>query len=72
MEKLIGVGVSFILLGLLLLALGALRAGKTEGGGLIVIGPFPVVFGTSDWIVKTLLAAGVALAVFFLLMNLLG
>jgi len=49
---LVGVGFALIMLGVLLVFLGvlagALRSGgDVEAGGVIIIGPIPIVFGTS-------------------------
>ena len=51
-EALIGAGVALILIGFLLVFLGTLVSalgdeGNVEGGGVIMIGPIPIVFGTS-------------------------
>ena len=50
-ETLIGAGIILILLGFLLVFVGtlvsALGEGDVEGGGVIMIGPIPIVFGTS-------------------------
>ncbi|CAI1492579.1 MULTISPECIES: DUF131 domain-containing protein [Thermococcus] len=50
-EVLIGAGIVLILIGFLLVFLGtlisALGSGDVEGGGVIMIGPIPIVFGTS-------------------------
>lgn len=35
--------------------------GKVEGGGVIIIGPVPIVFGTSERIAKTLILLATAL-----------
>ncbi|NJE54473.1 DUF131 domain-containing protein [Thermococcus sp. 21S9] len=50
-EVLIGAGIVLIFIGFLLVFLGtlisALGGGNVEGGGVIMIGPIPIVFGTS-------------------------
>jgi uncharacterized protein (TIGR00304 family) len=50
-ELLIGLGISLILIGFLLVFVGSLIAasggeGEVEGGGVIMIGPIPIIFGT--------------------------
>mgnify|MGYP003882005631 CR=1 FL=1 len=60
-----------ILAGFLLLLFGAVKgAERAEGGGVILIGPFPIAFGTSEGIAKLMLAVGISLAIFFVLLNL--
>jgi len=38
------IGVLLIIIGLFLVFLGAIPAEKAEGGGLIIIGPLPIIF----------------------------
>ncbi|MGC8936047.1 MAG: TIGR00304 family membrane protein [Candidatus Methanomethylicaceae archaeon] len=57
-------GVFLIIAGLMLLALK--NKGKVEGGALIMVGPFPIVLGSSVRIVKALIILGIAL--FFIIM----
>ncbi|NJF25196.1 DUF131 domain-containing protein [Thermococcus sp. Bubb.Bath] len=50
-EILIGSGIILILIGFLLVFVGSLIAasggeGEVEGGGVIMIGPIPIIFGT--------------------------
>jgi uncharacterized membrane protein len=56
-------GIFLVTVGLMLLVLK--NKGKVEGGGLIMIGPIPIVIGTSVKIVKLLLILGV---IIFLIM----
>lgn len=37
-------GIVFIFLGILVLAFGLMPSGEVQGGGLIIIGPFPIIF----------------------------
>ena len=37
--------------------------GKFSGGGVVIVGPFPIVFGTDKSIVKTVLLLSIALTV---------
>jgi len=64
-----------ILLGMFILILQGLREGKkgkVEGGGVLVIGPFPVVFGTDQRIAKDLMIVAlifmIAVVLLFILM----
>ena len=45
--------------------------GRARGGGLVLIGPFPIVFGSDTGVVKWLLAFGLLLAVLVFLIPLL-
>jgi uncharacterized protein (TIGR00304 family) len=60
-------------LGLLAFAIALLRSargtGRTRGGGIVMIGPVPIIFGTDRESTRTLvLLAIVLMVVFFLLM----
>jgi len=39
---------------------------KVRGGGAIIVGPFPIIFGTDRRIVKVLFIVSIILMVFFL------
>ncbi|MCX8196095.1 MAG: DUF131 domain-containing protein [Acidilobaceae archaeon] len=59
------IGIVLIVLGMLLVFIGTFlsaleRGGKVEGGGVLVIGPLPIIFGTSA-------TAAIAVAVIALL-----
>lgn len=65
------VGFLLLLLGILFLTLGVwgmVERGKVEGGGVVVIGPFPIAFGTSETIAKVMAAVGLVLALLFVLL----
>ena len=54
----------------LLLFFRALRGkGRVRGGGVVMIGPFPIVFGTDKESVKTLLLLSIALIAFVLILT---
>ena len=42
--------------------------GRTRGGGVIFIGPIPIVFGSDKGIAKWMIVVGVIIAVIMLLM----
>lgn len=46
MHKLLAVGLIAIVVGLALLLVGAAGQGSVSAGGVIFIGPFPIVFGS--------------------------
>ena len=59
-------------LSVLLMFLKDMRAqGKSRGGGLIMIGPIPIIFGTDKESVKILIALSVVLMVLVLALMLL-
>jgi uncharacterized membrane protein len=67
-------GLLLLLLGILLLVLGmrGTGEGRVEGGGVIVIGPLPIAFGTSEGMAKAMAAVGLLLAFLFLFLLLRG
>ncbi|MDN5310992.1 MAG: hypothetical protein PWP14_2386 [Methanolobus sp.] len=69
-ENLLKTGFFLVFLGSLLLLLGTLlSAGQGSGdfGGLILIGPIPIAFGSSPEITSTMLWAGLVIALVYLL-----
>lgn len=69
-ENLLKTGFFLVFLGSLLLLLGTLlSAGQGIGdfGGLILIGPIPIAFGSSPEITSTMLWAGLVIALVYLL-----
>lgn len=63
---LVGFAVTFI--AVVLLAFTAVKGrGKIRGGGAVVIGPFPIVFGTDKESVKILLVLAIALVALLLI-----
>jgi len=72
---LMGLAFILILLGMFILILQGLREGekgRVEGGGVLVIGPFPVVFGTDQRIARDLMIVAlifmIAVVLLFMLM----
>jgi|Deesub1362B_J571_1020462.scaffolds.fasta_scaffold45457_1 uncharacterized membrane protein len=51
---LIFIGVVLLILTLLMLSVYGIKKGKLKGGGVILIGPVPLIFGTDEESVKTL------------------
>jgi len=70
-EKLYGLGIVLIFAGMLIILVAILLLflssvkgeEKTKGGGAIIIGPFPIIFGTDKESVKTILLFSIALTV---------
>jgi uncharacterized membrane protein len=51
-----------LLLGVLLVMLSALREGaRVEGGAVVIVGPVPLAFGTSERVTRALLVAAIVL-----------
>jgi uncharacterized protein (TIGR00304 family) len=72
--ELILLGIVLIFLGVLILMLSLWKAGegKAEAGGVVIVGPVPIVFGTSQRIAATVMVLAIALTVIALLLFLLG
>ncbi|MBX5328272.1 MAG: DUF131 domain-containing protein [Candidatus Bathyarchaeota archaeon] len=61
---LIFVGMLIVLVAMVLLFVSNIRKkGKIRGGGAIIIGPFPIIFGTDKDSVKTILLLSLALTI---------
>lgn len=58
---LIVVGVIVIAIAAVLLSVSGAKKGKVKGGGAIIIGPFPIIFGTDKESLKTVLLLSLAL-----------
>jgi uncharacterized protein (TIGR00304 family) len=66
---LIFAGMLVILVAIFLLFLSSIKEkGKVKGGGAIIIGPFPIVFGTDKESVKTVLLLSLALTVVLIIL----
>lgn len=70
------VGVIVILASFIALFLSNIKSGKIRGGGALIIGPFPIVFGTDKESVKTVLWLSITLTIIlfaaFLILYFLG
>ena len=60
---LVFVGVLIIIIAVVLLFVPGARKGKVKGGGAIIIGPVPIIFGTDKKSLKTVLLLSLALTV---------
>jgi uncharacterized protein (TIGR00304 family) len=66
-----GLGLTLILVGVIIMVIATLlmffsnanEKGKVRGGGAIIIGPIPIVFGTDKESLKTVLLLAIALTV---------
>lgn len=56
------VGIVIAFVAVILLVIAAMKGkGKVRGGGAVIIGPFPIIFGTDKKSVKVLLLLSIAL-----------
>jgi len=71
---LILLGLLLIFLGVLILMLSFWRTGegKAEAGGVVIVGPVPIVFGTSQRAAAAVMALAIVLTALVLLLYLLG
>ncbi len=61
------VGLAMAIIGLLLLVvLSARSGGKAEGGAVLLLGPIPIVFGSSPRIALLLMAMAIAVMAMYL------
>jgi uncharacterized protein (TIGR00304 family) len=60
---LIFVGVLIIVIAVILLSISGAKKGEVKGGGAIIIGPVPVIFGTDKKSLRTVLLLSLALTV---------
>jgi uncharacterized membrane protein len=57
------VGIMIVIAAFALLFISGVKGGKVRGGGAMIIGPFPIVFGTDEKAVKAVLWLSIALTV---------
>jgi uncharacterized protein (TIGR00304 family) len=60
---LVFVGVLIIIVAVILLSVSGAKKGKVKGGGAIIVGPVPIIFGTDEKSLKTVLLLSLALTV---------
>lgn len=68
---LIFVGVLIIVIAVILLSISGAKKGKVKGGGAIIIGPIPIIFGTDKKSLKTVLLLSLALTVLLVVVMIL-
>jgi len=70
------VGIIIVVVAFALLFISSVKSGKVRGGGAVIIGPFPIVFGTDKESVKVVLWLSIVLTVIlfalFIILYLLG
>jgi uncharacterized protein (TIGR00304 family) len=60
---LVFVGVLIIIVAVILLSVSGAKKGKVKGGGAIIVGPVPIIFGTDKESLRTVLLLSLALTV---------
>ena len=68
---LVFVGVLIIVIAVILLSISGAKKGKVKGGGTIIIGPIPIIFGTDKKSLKTVLLLSLALTVLLVVVMIL-
>jgi uncharacterized protein (TIGR00304 family) len=68
---LVFVGVLIIIVTIILLSVSGAKKGKVKGGSAIIIGPFPIIFGTDEKSLKTVLLLSLALTVLLVVVMIL-
>ena len=68
---LVFVGVLIIVIAVILLSISGAKKGKVKGGGAIIIGPVPIIFGTDKKSLKTILLLSLALTVMLVVVMIL-
>ena len=69
-------GIIIVLVAFVLLFLSSIKGGRLRGGGALIIGPIPIVFGSDRESTKAILWLSITLTVllfvFFIILSLLG
>ena len=68
---LVFVGIIVLIVAILLASILRNRNGKVKAGGVIVVGPVPIVFGSEEKIVKIVLKLAVALTAMLIFLTLI-
>jgi uncharacterized protein (TIGR00304 family) len=68
---LVFVGIVIIIAAVLLLSVRSVGKGKVRGGGAIIIGPIPIVFGTDKKSLKTVVLLALVLTIVLLVFMIL-
>jgi len=63
------IGVIIVFAAFVLLFLSSIKSGRARGGGALIIGPFPIVFGSDKESVKTILWLSIALTVLLFIVS---
>ncbi len=77
-DTLVGLGIALIFIGFMMVFLGVFLGalsgsqGKVEGGGVVMIGPIPIIFGTSERVVMLVLALTILALIIYLVIAFYG
>jgi uncharacterized protein (TIGR00304 family) len=69
---LVFVGVLIIIVAVILLSVSGAKKGSVKGGGAIIIGPVPIIFGTDKKSLKTVLLLSLVLTVLLVVVMILN
>jgi len=61
-----------IVVAVILLSISGAKKGKVKGGGAIIIGPIPIIFGTDKKSLKTIVLLSLALTVLLVVVTILS
>jgi uncharacterized protein (TIGR00304 family) len=68
MDTLLLLGIVLIIIGIVLITLSSISSTQVKSGGVIVLGPLPIVFGSDkDAIIMAVIGAIIVMAVGFLI-----
>ncbi|MGQ9551676.1 MAG: TIGR00304 family membrane protein [Candidatus Bathycorpusculaceae bacterium] len=65
--SLVFVGIAILILALLLLTISSVKEGRARGGGAIIIGPLPIIFGTDRKSLRTVLLLSLILTILLII-----
>jgi uncharacterized protein (TIGR00304 family) len=68
MDTLLLLGMVLVIIGILLIAFSSLSTTQVKSGGVVVVGPFPIVFGSDkDMLIIAIVGAIILMAIGFLI-----
>ena len=65
---LILVGIPIIVIAVIVLSMRSAGKSKIRGGGAVIIGPIPIIFGTDKKSLKTIISLSLALTILLIIM----
>lgn len=80
LNKLVTIGIALVFIGMIVIIAGFMAAavktskagGRVEGGGIVFIGPIPIVWGTSKGITQAMLILALAISIILLILYLIA
>ena len=70
MDTLLLLGIVLIIIGIVLITLSSISSAQVKSGGVVVIGPLPIIFGSDkDTIIIAVIGAIILMAIGFLIVN---